>query len=88
MVGGRPTVDLPRAARARIEARAGDAAFVVPGFRAPSGTAAADLHTPPQRGYPRDVPPRDVGREALIGRGIEDGGWLLVSVGDESGQRP
>ena len=88
MVGGRPTVDLPRAVRARIEARAGDAAFVVPVLRTPSKTAAADLHTPPWRGTPRDVPPRDVGREARIGRSLGDGGWLLVSVGDESGQRP
>ena len=32
MVGGRPTVDLPRMVRARIEARTGEAAFVFPNF--------------------------------------------------------
>jgi hypothetical protein len=74
MVGGRPTVDLPRAVRARIEARAGDAAFVVRGFRTSSRTTAADLHTPPQRGYPRDVPPRDVGLEARQGEASETEG--------------
>jgi hypothetical protein len=88
MVGGRPTVDLPRAARARIEARAGDAAFVIAVFRATLRTATADLFAPPQRGYPRDVPPPAVGLEARLGRGIGDGGWPLVSVGDEDGQRP
>jgi hypothetical protein len=88
MVGGRPTVDLPRAVRAWIEARTGDAAVVVPGFRTSLGTTPADLHTPPQHVYPRDVPLRDVWPGARFGRGLEDGGWLLVSVGDENGQRP
>jgi hypothetical protein len=88
MVGGRPTADLPRAVRARIEARTGDAAFVFLAFRASSRTPAADLHMPPQHGYPRDIPPRDVALEARLGQGLEGGGVLLVSVGDESGQGP
>jgi hypothetical protein len=87
MVGGRPTVDLPRAVRARIEARTGDAAFVVPDFRTSLGTTPADLCSP-EHGHPRDVPLRDVWPEARFDRGLGDGGWLLISVEDESGQRP
>ena len=88
MVGGRPTVDLPRTVRARIEARTGDAAFVVPNFHTSLEKTAANLRPPPHHAYPRDVPPRDVGLEAWLCLGLEDGRWLLVSVGDESGQRP
>jgi hypothetical protein len=88
MVGGRPTVDLPRAVRARIEARTGDAAFVVPNFHTSLETTAANLRPPPRHVYLIDVPHRDVGHEARLGRGIEDGRLLLVSVGDGSGQRP
>jgi hypothetical protein len=87
MVGGRPTVDLPRAVWARIEARTGDAAFVFPGLLTSLGTTPADLCSPEHK-HARDVPLRDVWPGARFGRGLEEGGWLLVSVGDESGQRP
>ena len=88
MVGGRPTVDLPRAVRARIEARTGDAVFVVPNFHTSLETTAANLRLPPRHVYLINVPPRDTGLEARLGRGIEDGRLLLVSVGDANGQRP
>jgi len=87
MLGGRPTVDLSRAMRARIEARTGDVAFVVPGFLTSFGTTPVDLCSS-DHGHPRDVPLRDVWPGARFGRGLGDGGWLLVSVGDENGQRP
>ena len=88
MVGGRPTVDLPRTVRARIEARTGDAAFVVSNFHTSLETTAANFRPPPYHVYLTDVPPRAVGLQARLGRGIEDGRWPLVSFGGESGHRP
>ncbi len=88
MVGGRPTVDLPRTVRARIEARTGDTAFVVPNFHTSLEKTAANLRPTPHHVYLTDIPPRDVGLEARLGRGCENGRWLLVSVGDEIGHRP
>ncbi len=73
MVGGRPTVDLPRAVRASIRARTGEATFVVPNFYTSLETTAVNLRPPSHQVYTRDVPPRDVGPEARLGRGLEDG---------------
>jgi len=78
MFGGRPRVALPQVVRGLIEARAGDAVFVVPDLRIVPGTNTAYLHPSPQHGRPRDVSLHNV----------EPAAWLLVSVEEESGQRP
>ena len=78
MVGGTPVVDLPRLVRGLIGARTGDAVFVVPDLRIVPGMITAYLHPSPQHERPRDVSLHD----------IEPAAWLLVSVEEESGQRP
>ena len=78
MVGDRPGVDLPQVVRGLIEARAGDAVFVVPDLRIVPGMITAYLHPSLQHERPRDVSLHD----------IEPAAWLLVSVEEESGQRP
>ncbi len=50
MVGGTPTVDLPRVVRARIEARTGDVVFVGPDLRISPETFVVNLY-PPSRRY-------------------------------------
>jgi hypothetical protein len=66
MVGGRPTVDLPQAVRAWIEARTGGAVFVAPDSRTFSGAANVGFYPTSQDRYPRDVPFRDVEPEARL----------------------
>jgi hypothetical protein len=78
MIGDRPRVDLPRAVRGLIEARTGDAVFVVPDLRIVPGTNTAYLHPSPRYEHQRDVSLHDV----------EPAAWLLVSVEEDRGQRP
>ncbi len=82
MIGDMPRVDLPRTVRGLIEARMGDAVFV-PDLRiVPETNTAyfptAYFHPSPWHGRPKDVSLHDV----------EPAAWLLVSVEEESGQRP
>jgi hypothetical protein len=58
MVGDRPGVDLPQVVRGLIEARAGDAVFVVPDLRIVLGTTTAYLPVAAARTSERRVAPQ------------------------------